>query len=262
MSHSNTKRRAFTLIELLVVIAIIAILSAILFPVFARARDNARRTRCISNLKQIGIATLAYVQDYDAKFPPSFNNYPVVRKWMDLIYPYVKSEQLFDCPNAPSSANYKFATANQYGSYAINSMYITGPTYFSPASYTCWNSPTSCSAGPRTTSEAQITSPATTVWVMDNGMGEIGVGDIAVPPANSYFLSTDNDSQNPTLFNGRVKMLFGVPYANSYGAARHLETMNVLFTDGHVKSVKPESLMALKTIGTKTIMPAFAINPE
>src|SRR5437588_7739 len=63
--------RGFTLIELLVVIAIIAILAAILFPVFARARENARRTACISNVKQIGLAWMMYVQDYDETFPPS-----------------------------------------------------------------------------------------------------------------------------------------------------------------------------------------------
>jgi prepilin-type N-terminal cleavage/methylation domain-containing protein len=62
--------RGFTLIELLVVIAIIGILAAILFPVFARARENARRTSCISNVKQLGLAAVQYVQDYDSKYPP------------------------------------------------------------------------------------------------------------------------------------------------------------------------------------------------
>ena len=97
----------FTLIELLVVIAIIAILAAILFPVFARARENARRASCQSNLKQIGLGVMQYVQDYDEKMPnyvrdgtsPSnkfVSNYTV---WADVVQPYLKSTQVFVCPS-------------------------------------------------------------------------------------------------------------------------------------------------------------------
>lgn len=68
----NQKRKAFTLIELLVVIAIIAILAAILFPVFARARENARRSSCLSNLKQIGLGAMMYIQDYDERYPQAY----------------------------------------------------------------------------------------------------------------------------------------------------------------------------------------------
>ena len=135
-------RSGFTLIELLVVIAIIAILSSILFPVFARARENARRASCLSNLKQIGLGTMMYVQDYDGRFPlvvwedPSTINTGggsadhtyltstdssipagVYRTstggsaahyytWMDLIFPYVKSIQLFKCPSDVQAAGY------------------------------------------------------------------------------------------------------------------------------------------------------------
>jgi prepilin-type N-terminal cleavage/methylation domain-containing protein/prepilin-type processing-associated H-X9-DG protein len=96
-------RRGFTLIELLVVIAIIAILAAILFPVFARAREQARKTACLSNLKQIGSGILLYVQDYDETLVPVSTGTcpgPDSYGWADLIYPYVKNAQLFDCPSA------------------------------------------------------------------------------------------------------------------------------------------------------------------
>ena len=75
-SPTSAKQKAFTLIELLVVIAIIAILAAILFPVFARARENARRTSCLSNMKQIGLGALQYSQDYDEKWMPGVRDFP------------------------------------------------------------------------------------------------------------------------------------------------------------------------------------------
>src|SRR4051794_8416492 len=107
------QRRAFTLIELLVVIAIIAILAAILFPVFAQAREKARAATCQNNLKQIGTATGMYVQDYDETFPawPQNPTRQVARPdgtiydgrvvWPILYMPYVKNQQVFICPSDP-----------------------------------------------------------------------------------------------------------------------------------------------------------------
>jgi prepilin-type N-terminal cleavage/methylation domain-containing protein/prepilin-type processing-associated H-X9-DG protein len=89
-------RRGFTLIELLVVIAIIAILAAILFPVFARAREKARQASCASNLKQIGLGFQMYIQDYDEKM---FGARLPVEGWTGAIMPYVKNQQIFGCPS-------------------------------------------------------------------------------------------------------------------------------------------------------------------
>lgn len=95
--------QGFTLIELLVVIAIIALLAAILFPVFARARENARRSTCQSNLKQMGLGIMQYKQDYDERFPPSRLGTPACPflglSWGSAIMPYVKSSQIFKCPS-------------------------------------------------------------------------------------------------------------------------------------------------------------------
>jgi prepilin-type N-terminal cleavage/methylation domain-containing protein len=151
-THSASKmlrhpaRRGFTLIELLVVIAIIAILAAILFPVFARARENARRASCMSNLKQIGLGVMQYVQDYDEKYPgpmyaskyftgpstwqlatkgdgspggtyttlaPDESVRDHFKTWADSIFPYVKSVQIFKCPSSyvdPDALSYAYSS--------------------------------------------------------------------------------------------------------------------------------------------------------
>ena len=100
---------AFTLIELLVVIAIIAILAAILFPVFARARENARRSSCQSNIKQILLGATQYTQDYDEKTVPSRDPASISRAWPYLLQPYLKSTQIFVCPsNAGATMSYTY----------------------------------------------------------------------------------------------------------------------------------------------------------
>ncbi len=111
-------KKGFTLIELLVVIAIIAILAAILFPVFARAREQARKSSCASNLKQLGLAVIQYTQDYDEKFPIGQNWKPITDPIGTKlqIMPYIKSEQVFICPSDTGWAKNGNHGGNSYGS--------------------------------------------------------------------------------------------------------------------------------------------------
>lgn len=111
-TNRPTSRSGFTLIELLVVIAIIAILAAILFPVFAQAREQARKTQCVSNAKQMGTALAMYTQDYDEQvcLNVTTDTATFFFTWQDLVQPYMKSYQMLICPNSP----YKSADPNGF----------------------------------------------------------------------------------------------------------------------------------------------------
>lgn len=112
----RSARSAFTLIELLVVIAIIAILAAILFPVFQKVRENARRTACLSNTKQLGLGFYQYLQDADEKTPNGTYRYGPIGGWAGQIQPYVKSAGVFHCPDDPGD----FAGTDKPSSYGMN----------------------------------------------------------------------------------------------------------------------------------------------
>jgi prepilin-type N-terminal cleavage/methylation domain-containing protein len=128
----RTPHRGFTLIELLVVIAIIAILAAILFPVFAQARDKARQATCLSNCKQIGLAANMYSQDYDEYFVPNHAPYYViiqrpgqssVQRWMEwwyLITPYIKNTGVLTCPSSKPTNRFTVQTLDGLSTFPIS----------------------------------------------------------------------------------------------------------------------------------------------
>ncbi len=219
MSRTNRKsshriaRKGFTLIELLVVIAIIAILAAILFPVFARARENARRASCQSNLKQIGLGIMQYTQDYDERFSPSANNEADYALSGLRIGPYTKSDQLLVCPS-DSNVTYNVRKVSGIGTTPI-SYYVSGDTYEEPAivdgsTWGVFNSDSGIS-------QAQVGSTAETIMVTEreggNSDGHVDRGQ-ATPTTG-----VSNDTWDLV-------------------TNRHLDTANYLFVDGHVKALK------------------------
>jgi prepilin-type N-terminal cleavage/methylation domain-containing protein/prepilin-type processing-associated H-X9-DG protein len=243
--RSRTKR-GFTLIELLVVIAIIAILAAILFPVFARARENARRASCQSNLKQIGLGIIQYTQDYDERMPATWagdssgDSGATAWKWMDAITPYVKSEQIFDCPsrNGNLVPRYHFRTGSDYGSYVANLAYWGMPdTATAPFSHF---------GGNRIVHVSEFQAAATTLMVTD------GAGTVANPATPNHQIQWYDTGSNPSISSTDPRQLDAI-------IERHLQTTNVLFCDGHVKSVK---LDALTKKNASSVMSIFTIQAD
>ncbi len=199
--------KAFTLIELLVVIAIIAILAAILFPAFARARENARRASCQSNLKQIGLGVAQYTQDYDEAFP-LHNGSNGFTGFFVIMQPYLKSTQIYQCPSETTGPLAPTATPgdNGYTDYAYN--LSLG-----------WSAVT---RAPISVSQAVLTQVASTVQVIDDSSS---FGDNWACGCGGSATDTCPDAAALARFKGN-------------SAQRHLETQNVLFCDGHVKAYK------------------------
>lgn len=260
------KRRlnGFTLIELLVVIAIIAILAAILFPVFAQAREKARGITCLSNLKQVGTGLAMYVQDNDEKYPMdqyfANANFTDQHYWHDSIYPYIKngdrssngttmvttgSGGVFHCPSFPD---------NQSAQYGINDAISTdGVASWSPAGYVAV-----------TTSEASIVKPADAIVVVEKGRNDTNWGfasfDAGEWSWTDYVAPVNGEATHdgPHYDLDQTKH-HDCDYTNSDGGGtwdgcnlfpryRHTGTTNVVFCDGHAKAMTRGSINWFRNI--------------
>ena len=270
MTHvSNTRKSAqgFTLIELLVVIAIIAILAAILFPVFAQAREKARQASCISNNKQVGLAILQYVQDYDEQFPSGrtvvaagtpLNSLAAGVGWAGEIYPYSKNAQVLRCPDDPTVP-------------------VNGVVPFYPISYS-YNYNVAGGTGFAGASIASMSAPASTV-MLSEVKGDLAYATVAseqtTPPQSPWNYSSTGDGINylfwddandNAMVKGGISYDSGVPggfhcndgqsnppptpgicigYAvtnSSHG--RHSEGSIYFLGDGHAKYLKPGAISA------------------
>jgi len=231
----NRKSHGFTLIELLVVIAIIAILAAILFPVFARARENARRSSCQSNLKQLGLGMLQYAQDYDEQLPSnqsaSPNNGIQGSDWTSGIFPYVKSAQIYSCPSGTiraSGANVPIS----YG-YAWTNAYPTGSA--------CGAG--SCGSGGRLSAYNQTAKTVLLYEIAGVALNPQSTANFLVgwgcKSRETYVTSTGvGNGATGQLLHPNAPVWTGTATNN----ARHFDGANYLLVDGHVKYYVPDSV--------------------
>jgi len=223
LQRINPAHKGFTLIELLVVISIISLLAAILFPVFARARESARRASCLSNLKQIGLGMMMYVQDYDEAYPTTATSDIAIDGssyegfWVVRIFPYVKNGQVFQCPNSPSTIkeyNIPYAGGkislpdmNDHN-YGMNQNVIT---------FVAWGNPMT-----KVTKMSEIGSPSRLPLIFDCTMG------ITLLPTRII------NADDPNIYTDE-------PANPAY--ARHINGSNILFSDGHAKFLQQAQMV-------------------
>jgi prepilin-type N-terminal cleavage/methylation domain-containing protein len=260
--HSQEKRRGFTLIELLVVIAIIAILAAILFPVFAKAREKARQASCQSNNKQLGLAFTQYVQDYDEKYPSG--NDANGTGWASQIYQYVKSTGLYKCPDDGTQPVIYSGTAQDVPiSYAMNSDLTTrgiaagvsSASFVSPASTVLLFEVTGCISDP--TNATSVAGYGCTTPIVATGSATGDGVDYAAEGGGGALLgggSVQYAEGTNSSIGGQGK---GVTQVNA--VAYHDPGTMYLAADGHVKFLRPEKVSAgcsATTVGVvETITP-------
>jgi len=247
MKSGRQTSSGFTLIELLVVIAIIAILAAILFPVFAQAREKARQTSCLSNMKQLALGCAMYLQDYDGRTASAggdcygswpgcdVNNNPLPSmQWQWTIYPYVKNWSIYQCPSDPRDP------ANIPVSYVFNN----------------WGLGKRTGNGIGGINEALTDKPAETVELVEGG----NTGWVDYNTKNSYYEAAKM-MQDYTLWTQWNRITHDQPDWNySDKSPRHGDGRNAAYTDGHAKFVHTYSYCTNHAKTTGNNLPWSAID--
>jgi len=270
LRRTNAERRGFTLIELLVVIAIIAILAAILFPVFAQAREKARAISCLSNIKQQGLAVLMYSQDYDELFPLTtlydFSGTSETSQWIPRVAPYIKNTDIFWCPSDSAGSYPRYGGwSGPAVSYAANSLMggahlpdNTSVGIFGVGNQVVWpNPPNTWMNNSTGISQASVTYPASTIAICEHMTIDVQQSGSAFSwlGANTiwYWPGTDmlwdctplggdcyyNDGSS--IPDGDIPQN---PYPNGPNgsvSSRHTGRSNFLFADGHAKAMIPST---------------------
>ena len=224
-------KKGFTLIELLVVIAIIAILAAILFPVFAQAREKARQTTCLSNLKQLGTALMLYVDDNHETYPQA--RIAGFYSWNIRLFPYVKSNGVFLCPS--SYADYSGLDFSNYNGISAN-----------------YSANTSVMGDDLGVKAARVKSPSNVIaiyeasyYIMDPGANLWnGLYSCWLPGAGLAGASASTHSSSP------LKSLSGDAYQD-FMNGRHNEGINICYADGHAAFEKSATVYGWAQLATK-----------
>jgi prepilin-type N-terminal cleavage/methylation domain-containing protein/prepilin-type processing-associated H-X9-DG protein len=210
-------RRGFTLIELLVVIAIIAILAAILFPVFAKAREKARQSSCLSNVRQLTTALMGYVQDYDECFPMAYCYFgppEAMQTWKVHVNPYIKNSQVWQCPSF---------TASDYGANP-NVLVLDNAAPVVTVSLGQLNAPASC----------MLVADSSTYYLYRTGYR------FAYVPGTA-------DGRDPLVLDS---LWTNTATLNDFVNGRHNNGINVGFCDGHAKWLQGSKIRADNTLWT------------
>ena len=241
IAGNNMKSKSgFTLIELLVVIAIIAILAAILFPVFAKVREKARQTSCLSNLKQIGLGFAQYIQDNDENEPSPKDDFG--EGWAGKVYPYVKSTGVFGCPDDPTSPAAGMAKV----SYAFNGNLF-------PDNTTYYNNRKTFGA------IASMNSPSNTVLLFEiqgqtstgYGVNGVNVADVNEGSTSSGTGSISGGCGGASMNGNYCHAKYATGYTGGYQINNwtpgsplgvHSDGANYLAADNHAKFARPEAV--------------------